>query len=368
MFLAELILLTLVVAAVLGPVVLRRVRQRVFRPNGDVLIVASHQDDCLILGGELALAAIEGGHTVTIAYLTCGDTEPGTPRAEQRAAEARRVWTEAGARETDLHFFGLPQTELGQPSRWTPAECNRAAEELKGLFAAARLGTTVVLPAAYESHIDHRTTRVAALTALAAVDRRSLQALERAEYNTLYHAIDNPYKVLRLICDRLPLVPRITRRMISRSDGGFSTVSVNYRLKADPERARRKQRLMSLFSSEYNLNLASLAEQPEIYRRVTDHINPKHGTIDVVPPRWLTVGGRAYHWSTCTAVGLALVTSALFTMELMEHVRIATGAGHTALAGLAGALAVGEMLRRRRSLGRVLLLAAFLTGLALSLR
>jgi LmbE family N-acetylglucosaminyl deacetylase len=362
-FFASLIILTIVAGCGCAVVLLRVRHAAELHVVGDLLIVASHQDDCLILGGELALASLQRGHAVTIAYLTCGDAVPGTSKAEERTAEAKHVWAEAGVSAGDLHFFGLPQTELGQPSEWTSTDHRRAEESLQRLLLAAKPETTVVIPAAYEAHIDHRTTRVAALAAFTAAGRNDLHLMERAEYNELYHAIENPRKLLHYICDQLPLVPRFSRRMIPRSHAGFSTVAPLLALRPDSARELRKQQLMKGFGSEYNGKLAALAAKPEVFRPVRDLGSAANESDRHRPPGWLRVAGKSLHWSAALLVAgvwLVLLSLTGATTEVLLHW---SGPAGPYLAGAMLLVIVTEIIRRRNAGGRVMFITAPLIGL-----
>ena len=76
----------------------------------DALIVAAHPDDCVIVAGEYGVEAVRGGRSVRVAYVTCGDGEPGTPRAEVRRQEVLCVWALAGVDTRQFDFFALPNS------------------------------------------------------------------------------------------------------------------------------------------------------------------------------------------------------------------------------------------------------------------
>src|SRR5690554_2654057 len=69
----------------------------------DAVILAAHQDDCVIAAGEYAVEAVAAGRRIDVVYLTCGDAKPGSRRARTRRAEALSAWGSLGVGPDRLH-------------------------------------------------------------------------------------------------------------------------------------------------------------------------------------------------------------------------------------------------------------------------
>src|SRR5262245_2836584 len=109
-------LLAVIAAVAVGGLVLLALyfsRPRLLeQPFRDVLILAAHQDDCVIMAGEYAIESISAGKQVRVVYLTCGDREIGSQRAQTRMQEAIASWREIGVDEGNLEFLGLVNSPL----------------------------------------------------------------------------------------------------------------------------------------------------------------------------------------------------------------------------------------------------------------
>ena len=106
---------------------------------GRLLILAPHEDDCVIAAGGLGFRNARLGGAVRIAYLA-RDENPGLP--ERRAAEAREAWRLAGLGENDLLFLDLmPPLESSDPEKL--AQARTILRELIDDFRP----TAIVMPA-----------------------------------------------------------------------------------------------------------------------------------------------------------------------------------------------------------------------------
>src|SRR5688572_12524631 len=76
--------------------------------GGDVLIIAAHQDDCVIMAGEYAVYKANMSARVHIAYLTCGDSTCASVRSRTRYDEALQAWHTVGVPPEQIHFIGCP--------------------------------------------------------------------------------------------------------------------------------------------------------------------------------------------------------------------------------------------------------------------
>lgn len=78
-------------------------------PVRHVLVCCAHSDDCVIMAGEYAYAAILDGLTVHIIYLTCSGPDPTAEISQLRRKEAITAWSSVGVPENNLTFIDLPQ-------------------------------------------------------------------------------------------------------------------------------------------------------------------------------------------------------------------------------------------------------------------
>jgi len=70
-----------------------------------------------------------------------------------------------------LHFLDLPNSPLAGPSLIDARQSEWARERVVQLMRELPVGAAVILPAAGETHVDHRTLRAVALRALQEVGR-----------------------------------------------------------------------------------------------------------------------------------------------------------------------------------------------------
>lgn len=155
---------------------------------GRLLILAPHEDDCVISAGGLGFRNARLGGAVRIAYLA-RDENPGLP--ERRAAEARAAWRIAGLRDEDLQFLDvMPPLEQRDPER-----LRRAAVALRALIDEFR-PTAIVMPAFEGGHIHHDMTAALVASLVTAEDRFDL--LEAPEYSPYVSLLNTPHRILSL--------------------------------------------------------------------------------------------------------------------------------------------------------------------------
>lgn len=162
-----------------------------WKAPGRVLILAPHEDDCVISAGGLgALNAQLGGATQVI-YLAPDDTQD---MAGIRAAEARAAWQQAGLRTEDLrHSALLPALHMRDPQK-----LRAAAAALRSIIDDFR-PTVIVVPMFEGGHIHH--DMVAALVAAIVRSDDKFEVFEAPEYSP-YHSLSNtPHRLLTL-CTR----------------------------------------------------------------------------------------------------------------------------------------------------------------------
>jgi LmbE family N-acetylglucosaminyl deacetylase len=156
---------------------------------GRLLILAPHEDDCVISAGGLGFRNARLGGAVRIAYLA-RDENPGLP--ERRAVEARAAWRVAGLGEDDLQFFDLmPPLEKRDPER-----LRQAGIALRALIDEFR-PTAIVMPAFEGGHIHH--DMVAALVGSIVSPQDRFELFEAPEYSPYFSFVHTPHRLLSLV-------------------------------------------------------------------------------------------------------------------------------------------------------------------------
>jgi LmbE family N-acetylglucosaminyl deacetylase len=99
------------------------------KPGVDVLVLAPHPDDEVLLAGGVMRRAIAGGQKVAVIVVTNGDlgcTRDGTVRQEETVSALLSL----GLQERDIHFLGYPDGQLAELTH-TPLPA-RARHEVDG--------------------------------------------------------------------------------------------------------------------------------------------------------------------------------------------------------------------------------------------
>ncbi|WP_428681623.1 PIG-L deacetylase family protein [Reyranella sp.] len=155
---------------------------------GRLLILAPHEDDCVITAGGLGLRNSSLGGATRVVYLARDET-PGLP--ERREAEARTAWSVAGLGEADLRFFDLmPPLECRDPEK-----LRRAATALRRIINEFE-PTVVVMPAFEGGHIHH--DMVAALINRLITPADQFTVFEAPEYSPYVSLLNTPHRILAL--------------------------------------------------------------------------------------------------------------------------------------------------------------------------
>jgi len=155
---------------------------------GRLLILAPHEDDCVISAGGLGLRNSRLGGVTRVIYLARDET-PALP--DRREAEARGAWLIAGLADADLRFFDLlPTLETRDPEK-----LRKAAAVLRGIideFAP----TAIVMPAFEGGHVHH--DMVAALIDRLVTPTDAFAVFEAPEYTPYVSLLNTPHRVLAL--------------------------------------------------------------------------------------------------------------------------------------------------------------------------
>ncbi len=249
--------------------ILRPAKQDASAPS-DVLILAAHPDDCVILAGEYAIEASRAGHRIRVLYLTCGSDSSLDSRALLRREEARQAWAIVGVPAPALEFLDLPQSPVQGPNRLTDDDLAHARKKICGAIAALPRGAAVFLPAVGESHCDHRLLRQLALHCLSETCRPDLQALEAPEYNTYYSLAHQPLRSLRFVLHMIPFFGRRIKPLGIENRSGFVEGEPGCSLPPDAQRLEMKRAMLRQFASEDGELLVRCFGHPDHYRRLQD--------------------------------------------------------------------------------------------------
>ena len=239
-------------------------------PPRDVLILAAHQDDCVVLAGEYAIEAAKGGRRIEIVYLTCGAPDASDGRALLRRQEAVTAWGLLGVGPADLHHMGLPQASVSGPSRIEAKQLQAAGERLREVTERLAPGTAVFIPAAGESHVDHRTLRKLSLEAIHETGRSDLRILEAPEYNDHYSLLRCPWRSLIYVASNIPFLGRWVGSDCTWTRAGFVRGGPPLVLPPDPARLEKKRELPRQFRSEDGELLVKYFGHPDRFRPVDD--------------------------------------------------------------------------------------------------
>lgn len=239
-------------------------------PPSDLLIVAAHPDDCVIMAGEHALRALSAGFAVQVAYVTCGDTEPSTDRARARRAEAIRAWASAGVVESQLRFLDLPESSMGGALRSSERERNLATLTLRELIDSLPVGAAVVVPADGESHIDHDIARDVTLAAWRASQRIDIRLFEAPEYNPFLSLLHAPAKTLVSAWCAIPCAGRLVPAAWRHLGPGFAHGGPGWHLPKQLGFTARKKDMLREFTSEDGDLLVRLFGRPDYLRVLAD--------------------------------------------------------------------------------------------------
>ena len=159
---------------VLAVLRLARLEQwRTWKGPARLLILAPHEDDCVISAGGVGAQNNRIGGTTRVVYLA---PDEASGMAERRAAEAREAWRVAGVVGDDVrHVDLLPPLRQRDPQR-----LHAAAGKLRSIideFAP----TVVVVPMFEGGHVHH--DMLAALIGTILTDDDRFEVFEAPEYS-----------------------------------------------------------------------------------------------------------------------------------------------------------------------------------------
>ncbi len=201
---------------------------------GRLLILAPHEDDCVIMAGGIGVQNAQLGGTTRIVYLA-PDESPNM--AKTRAAEARIAWREASLGDGDLRHI-----ELLPPLRSRDPEKLRAAAATLRSVVDDFGPTAVVVPMFEGGHVHH--DMVAALIGSIGRVGDAFEIFEAPEYGPYFSLLNTPHRLLTL-CTRW-LFGLVS--YYGPPDGIDGRPILNYRMTADDVACKR--RMLSAFVSQ----------------------------------------------------------------------------------------------------------------------
>ena len=211
-----------------------------------LLVLAPHEDDCVISAGGIALHNKRLGGTIRIVYLAPDET-PG--RREIRAAEARSAWETAGFSSDDLrHVDLLPPLHLPAPEKLRAA--GPALRKIIDDFGP----TAIVVPMFEGGHVQHDMLVALLATIVTPADRFELY--EAPEYSPYVSLNNTPHRVIALCARWLGFVS-----YYGPPDGIDNRLIEKFRL--SPEDIDTKRRMLACFVSQNAPSLVATRCYPD---------------------------------------------------------------------------------------------------------
>ena len=214
---------------------------------GRLLILAPHEDDCVISAGGIGARNRRLGGVTRIVYLAPDET-PGL--AARRSAEAHAAWTVAGVPDADIcHLDLLPPLRTPDPAR-----LQAAAGVIRSIIDTFE-PTAVVVPMFEGGHVHHDMTAAIVGTILRADDRFDVfEAPEYSPYTSLWYT---PHRVVAL-CSRW-LFGLVS--YYGPPDGNDGRQVRKYRL--DAADLACKRRMLAAFESQNAPSLVATRAYPD---------------------------------------------------------------------------------------------------------
>ena len=220
---------------------------RTWKGPARLLILAPHEDDCVICAGGVGALNARIGGTTRIVYLA-PDEAPGM--AERRAAEAREAWRLAGVAGDDVrHLDLLPPLRQRDPQR-----LHFAAGKLRSVIDEFK-PTVVIVPMFEGGHVHH--DMLAALIGTILTDKDRFEVFEAPEYSPYVSLWYTPHRVIAL-CSRW-LFGLVS--YFGPPDGLDDRPVYKYRF--DPADLERKRGMLAPFESQNAPSLMATRSYPD---------------------------------------------------------------------------------------------------------
>lgn len=244
-----------------------------------LLILAPHQDDCVLCAGGIGIRNAKLGGDTFVIYLSQAQ-----PRAVAacRATECITAWSLAGVAPDHLQ-----QLDLLPPLYSRKPECLPAVAETIARLIDETKPTVVILPMFEGGHIHHDIVNQLALLALAG--RPSTRVYEAPEYSPFFSLKYTPHRIIahcgRWLCGLMAYYG---------PPDGVDGRTV-YKIKLSGAELALKQRMLAAFVSQNGASLAAHAGyadrvvewRPRSYRARPFALKGSYLTFVLQLERWL---------------------------------------------------------------------------------
>ena len=212
-----------------------------------LLILAPHEDDCVIAAGGVGAINRRLGGPTRVVYLA-PDENPGLPAI--RTAEARAAWHEAHVDASELQHLDLLPPLL----RRDPSRLRAAATTLRAIIDEFK-PTTIVTPLFEGGHIHH--DMVAGLLEAVVKPDDTFEIFEAPEYGPYVSLNNTPHRIIAL-CARW-LFGLVS--YYGPADGIDGRAIRTFRL--SPDDLDRKRRMLAAFRSQNAPSLVATRCYPD---------------------------------------------------------------------------------------------------------
>ncbi|HET6224311.1 MAG TPA: PIG-L family deacetylase [Dongiaceae bacterium] len=220
---------------------------RTWKGPARLLILAPHEDDCVISAGGVGAQNSRIGGATRIVYLA---PDEASGMAERRAAEAREAWRVAGVVGDDVRHLDL----LPPLRQRDPQKLRAAAGKLRSVIDEFE-PTVVVVPMFEGGHVHH--DMLAALIGTILTDDDRFEVFEAPEYSPYASLWYTPHRMVAL-CSRW-LFGLVS--YYGPPDGIDRRPVHKYRL--DPADLERKRRMLAAFESQNAPSLVATRSYPD---------------------------------------------------------------------------------------------------------
>lgn len=249
----------------------------------DALILAAHPDDCVITAGEYGIESLKAGNTVTIVCMTCGDIDADSAYAKTRRSEMLLAWSKAKLPPENIVFIDAPESKMQGPVNQDNVWQSKIEQIISNTILSLPIKSVVIMPAAGESHIDHRTLRKLAINAVLTSNRHDIEVYESPEYSNYCSLICNPFGTIKNLLRIVPGARRIAKHI------NFDTLYPHYatfrfgvwRLPFDEQRFNLKCEMLKYFKSQGSEKMVEYFGRPDIYRSI--NVNRAYFEDDLPP-------------------------------------------------------------------------------------
>lgn len=225
-----------------------------------LLILAPHEDDCVIAAGGVGPCNRDLGGVTRIVYLA---PEDDPAMAARRADETRAAWRLAGLADNDLQHLDL----LPRLRQRDPRKLRAAGTALRAIIDEFR-PTAIIMPMFEGGHVQH--DMLAGLVGRIVKPDESIEVFEAPEYSPFTSLAFTPHRVLTL-------TTRWLFGLVSYygpPDGIDGRPVLKFRL--SPDQLARKRRMLGAFVSQNAPSLMETRAYPDRLVRWTPDTLRRH--------------------------------------------------------------------------------------------